>query len=313
MRRRRTRSFDLVQAVEGYTAPCDISYVHFCHRRYLRGAAEPQPQEPQPRGPREIVRRLDHRLRALDEARALGRARLLVVPSPGLARDLDAEFGFGPERVREVPNPVDLARFAPSAEATAQARDKFRRELGCGQQDLLVAFVALGHFERKGLPQLIDGLAAADDPSIHLVVVGGQEDLLERYRGRAAERGVSSSVHFVGMQPDVRPYLWAADAFAFPSSYEVFALAPLQAAASGLPLLVTTVAGVAPFFRDGAHGIAVRRDAADIGTALLQMAHAGPAARRAMGQRAREAVRPYGVEPFVERWREIYREALDAG
>ena len=66
---------------------------------------------------------------------------------------------------------------------------------------------------------LADG--ASDDA--HLVVVGGYPDLVERYEAIAQRGGVADRVDFVGMQPDVRPFLWASDAFVFPSSYEAFA------------------------------------------------------------------------------------------
>jgi glycosyltransferase involved in cell wall biosynthesis len=70
-----------------------------------------------------------------------------------------------------------------------------------------VAFVALGHYERKGLPLLLDALRRCDDPRLKLVVVGGREDLVEAYRKRVDRMGLSQRVVFTEMQPDVRPYL----------------------------------------------------------------------------------------------------------
>jgi len=49
---------------------------------------------------------------------------------------------------------------------------------GLSPDDLVVAFVALGHFERKGLPQLLDGLARLDVPKLKLLVVGGRDELI---------------------------------------------------------------------------------------------------------------------------------------
>jgi glycosyltransferase involved in cell wall biosynthesis len=112
------------------------------------------------------------------------------------------------------------------------------------------------------------------------------------------------------MQADVRPYLWSSDAFVFPSSYEVFSLAPLQAAAAGLPLLVTAEPGVAPFFEDGRHGFTITRDPASIAAALRRVAELEPAQRRELGGRARKAAEPFDVGHFVERWRSIYSELL---
>ena len=51
---------------------------------------------------------------------------------------------------------------------------------------------------------------------------------------------------FVGRETQVRPFLWLADAFVFPTAYEAFSLSILEAAA-GLPLIVTRVDGVGDF------------------------------------------------------------------
>jgi glycosyltransferase involved in cell wall biosynthesis len=303
LRRRGLGSFDLVQAVEGYTHTCDVSYVHYCHRAFLRRSGRPSLSG----GPRGLVRYLDHRLRSLNEQRALERPRLLVTPSFGLIEELATEYGVDPARTRVVPNPVDLDRFALP---TDFSRELQRAEIGAGPDDLVVAFVALGHFERKGLPELLDAMRLTSNTSIRLLVVGGERDLVASYRSRAAREGLDGRVTFVGMQADVRPYLWAADAFASPSSYEVFSLAPMQAAAAGLPLLVTSVPGVAPFFRDPDHGFTVTRDPVDISDALLRLAGTSPDGRRAMGAQARTAVEPYGVPQFIEGWRAVYRELL---
>ena len=89
-------------------------------------------------------------------------------------------------------------------------------------QDLVGLFVALGQFERKGLPLLMQALATAGMERVKLIVVGGEADLLARYREQAEKLGIGDRVRFVGMQSDVRPFLWSSDVFVFPSLYETF-------------------------------------------------------------------------------------------
>ena len=48
-------------------------------------------------------------------------------------------------------------------------------------------FVALGQFERKGLPLLLQALGTAGMERVKLIVVGGEPDLIARYREEAAE------------------------------------------------------------------------------------------------------------------------------
>lgn len=301
---RGSAGFDLVQGVEGYAPGLDLSYVHFCHTAYLREARQRGDWSD---GLRARVRRLDHRLRAARENHDLHAARTIVVPADHLADELGRHHGIPRQSVVVVPNPVDVAAFAPPREFD---RDASRMELGLGPDDVAVIFVALGHFERKGLPNLMTALRRSEDRRVHLIVVGGQSDAVRSYRRRADQMGLDERVHFVGHQADIRAFLWSADALASPSSYEVFALAPLQGAAAGLPLLVTRTAGVAPFFVDEMHGFGVTREPDDIAAALARLAALPPEARSRMGVAARRAVSAYDTHQFVDRWRSIYRSLL---
>jgi len=100
----------------------------------------------------------------------------------------------------------------------------------------VLVFVALGHYERKGLPLLFEALRALNDSRLKMVVVGGSQNGIAAYRERANKGGLNGNVKFLQTQKDIRPYLWAADALTLPSHYEVFPLAVLEAAAAGLPL-----------------------------------------------------------------------------
>ena len=48
-------------------------------------------------------------------------------------------------------------------------------------------FVALGQFERKGLPLLLQALGTAGMERVKLIVVGGEADLIARYRWAGRE------------------------------------------------------------------------------------------------------------------------------
>jgi glycosyltransferase involved in cell wall biosynthesis len=297
---RRNAPVQLIQGVESCTYRQDISYVHFCHRAFLRHHW----RQARPAGLRRLSHYVNHRVRSAGERRSLRRATLIVVPSEALARELQAEHAIDLDRVRVIPNPVAVARFGRPADFP---REEMRRALRAGPSDLLVVFVALGHYERKGLPELLSALTMTSS-TVRLVVVGGKDDLVRAYRNRATRLGLADRVEFVGDQTDVRPFLWAADAYAAPSAYEVFPLATLQAAAAGLPLVVTPLAAVASFFADGRNGIAVERDVADIARALGRLADGEAAWRLELGAEARRAAARFDVPRFAERWRDLYRE-----
>jgi glycosyltransferase involved in cell wall biosynthesis len=291
--------FDLVQMVESNLSFGDVSYAHFCHLAYLRRHW----RNAGTRGLRGWLRWLDHWLHALMEPWTYRRVKRVVVPSQGLKRDLEETYPFTRGKITVIHNPVDVERMRPPADFD---REAFRKEHGVKPGETVLVFVALGHFERKGLPLVLQALVALRDRPLRLWVVGGEPDLIRSWQMRAEGMGIGDKVHFWGMQRDVRPFLWGADAFVFPSAYETFSLVSFQAAAAGLPLIVTPLYGVEEFMRDGETGFVVEGSVKGVAEGLRRFISLSPESRRRMGEHAREAVAPYGVEPFVEAWRGFY-------
>lgn len=299
-RHRERIEFDHIQSIESISPCGTIIYSHFCHRAYLRDHW----QATKPTGTRRYARWLNHQLFALMEPLVYRQAQQVVVPSRGLARELSKIYGsILPEaRVQVVSNPVRFDHMKPDAGYNHAA---FRAELGFGSGDLVLVFAALGHFERKGLPLLLEALADADCPAVKLLVIGGSDTMIDDYRARSAGLGIGEQVVFVGLQKDVRPYLWASDVFAFPSAYEVFPLVSLEAAAASLPLLVTPLYGVEEFLVDGVNGWRIERDVNSISRQIRAIAD-HPDMIAPMGRAAMESVSRYRAESFVEMWRRLY-------
>src|SRR5947208_10707571 len=97
----------LIQGIESCTHRQDISYVHFCHRAFLRHHW----RRARPTGLRRLAHYVNHRVRAAGERRSVRRASLIVVPSEALARELRAEYAIDLHRVRVIPNPVAVEQF----------------------------------------------------------------------------------------------------------------------------------------------------------------------------------------------------------
>jgi glycosyltransferase involved in cell wall biosynthesis len=292
--------FSLVQMVESNLSFGDVAYSQFCHRAYLKHHWK----QSRASGLRGWLRWLDHRLHALMEPWIYRRVRCVVVPSHGLSRELSSEYPTIENKIHILPNPVDIERMHSPAEFD---RESFRRNLGLLSEELSLVFVALGQFERKGLPLLLEALQHVNNPRLKLVVVGGEPDLVAAYQSNAKRLSLDGQVVFTGMQRDVRPYLWSADAFTFPSFYETFSLVSFEAAAAGLPLIVTPLYGVEEFIRDGENGILVEGTLNGITEGIIRFLTLTPEARRAMGEQARRAVEAYNVDSFLYSWRNFYR------
>jgi UDP-glucose:(heptosyl)LPS alpha-1,3-glucosyltransferase len=102
----------------------------------------------------------------------------------------------------------------------------------------------------------------------------------------------------------------ASDAFVLPTTYEAFPLVSLEAAASGLPMLVTRVNGVEDFLLDGVTGWFVERDSADIAGRLNEL-RTDPARAIQMAVRAREAAGRYSWEAMAHRYLSLYDQVAD--
>ncbi len=291
------KRFDLVQSVESNLSFGRLVYAHFSHTTYLRD------HQGKRTGLRGKLRWLDNWLHARVERFRYPGAALLVAPSHGLAEELERDFQVLPERVSVIANPVSLARMQRPPEFN---RERIRGQAGFGRGDIVLVFAALGHFERKGLPFILEALHVCGLPQVKLLVVGGEPDLLAHTRQQPEAARLGDRVFFAGMQADVRPYLWSGDAFILPSAYETFSLVTYEAAAAGLPLLAPPLNGIRDLLRDGENGFLVTRNALSIAAALQRLAAMGGQRRRAMGSAARRAAEGFSEQRFVEAWRNLY-------
>jgi glycosyltransferase involved in cell wall biosynthesis len=298
-RLRHRARFDRVQTSEANLVLGDISYSHFCHRRFLRDHRS----QIAGTGLGARLRVLFHRLESLLEPWVYGKVKRIVVPSQGLRRELTAEYPTTGDKITVIANPVDVESMRRPADFDSAA---FRAAHHLDGDRVVLVFAALGHYERKGLPQLLDAMVRCGDGRLTLMVVGGSSNLVEQYRGICRDKKIEDRVIFMGMQKDVRPFYWGADAFVLPSFYEVFPLVALEAAASGLPLIVTPVNGIEEFVVHRRNGIIMQSSTESVLAALQEFLAMDGAARARMGESAAADVQKYGVGPFVDRWKAFY-------
>lgn len=298
--------FDLVQIAESNLIIGDISIAAFCHRAYLREHWKHAGFT----GSRAFFRWLDYKLHSLAEPLTYRRVRRIVAASEGLARELGTEYSFIVPKIR-VLNPADLERMTPPADFD---RQRERESMGVAPGDIVFVFVALGSYEPKGLPLILDALAQLPVERTRLLVVGGPPDTREDYKARAVRAGLGGRVRFFATQRDVRPYFWSADALVLPSLYEASSNVTFEAAAAGLPVLVTRLNGVEEFLVDGKSGILITERSPDgVRQTIERFLRMSVEERRAMGVQAQEAVSQFSTSRFIATWRGFYKELSDRG
>jgi glycosyltransferase involved in cell wall biosynthesis len=276
----------------------DVSTVHYCHRAAVRRLNGSRASRSSP------IFRINAAIAGMMSRAGEtwcyrpGRAQMVCAVSRGVARELAESFPQVRSAVRVIPNGVDSGVFRPDI----QARRQVRAELGLDDRTPLALFVG-GDWERKGLPHALDALAFASD--WHLAVAGAGDEA--PLRARAREAATESRLHVLGPVHHM-PRLYAAgDAFVLPTGYEAFPLVVLEAAASGLPLLVTRVNGIEDLVRDGLSGWFIARDRRDIARRLTDLC-ADPELARRMSVAARAAAREFSWETMAAGYLSLYDE-----
>jgi len=169
-------------------------------------------------------------------------------------------------KFRVMPNAYDPIRFSP--EARSKHRPDAREELGFSPGTIAFSFLSQGHFRRKGFWLAVSALATVRQRQPHwdikFLVIGGKSQTLERLKQvlRTKYPGWESWIIFAGAPAHYDRYLAATDFFLFPSYFEAFSLAVIEAAGLGVPLLLTPHHGSEMILADGINGKFVSYDPA---------------------------------------------------
>lgn len=268
LRRRWTRVHGAGLNPEGLVAALAARVLR---RQYSLGAWLP--------GERGNVARLERSpLRSL-EVRLLRGADAYLAENVEIERELVA-VGFHLSRIHVAPAGVSIDRFAPADE---QRRLAARRRLGFGDSGIVVS---CGRFDLRQKRQdvLLEAWRLARLEGWRLVLIGDGPD---RERIEALAETIQPPPVLAGWQRDLRPFLAAADLFAFPTNFEGTGLALMEALASGLPAIVSDRPPFARLRPDGA--VLVSNDPRSWADALTRLTSDEPA-RRALAGRARSWV-----------------------
>lgn len=191
---------------------------------------------------------------------------LVICNSQMVAGEITRHYDYPSQRIRVVPNGVD-SQFQP---ATPDLRQALRLERGLQTDDLALLFVGSGLW-RKGLDRAIDIVAALRDegakraantktpaPNLRFFVVG--HGALDVYRRQVKALNLEDQVIFVGGKGhgEVLEWYQAADLFLFPTRYDPFANACLEANACGLPVVTTARNGFSEHIEKDVNGIVLQ-------------------------------------------------------
>lgn len=183
---------------------------------------------------------------------------------------------------------VDVKRFSPANRKSVES-ESLRSRLGLPAGAPVLGYV--GRFVKdKGIRQLVESFQQLRGlyPDLHLLLVGDFE------RGDPVEpevrRHIQSERAIIrpGFVNDTAPYYGLMDVLALPTYREGFPGVPLEAQASGVPVVTTTATGAVDSIIDGVTGFLVPVGDTNSLTAAVGKLLNDPELRARMGKAGRE-------------------------
>jgi glycosyltransferase involved in cell wall biosynthesis len=215
------------------------------------------------------------------------------------------EFGVPNERIRIVPNGIDLDRFSPT-------RSKSDPTPEVGSELYSIGYV--GRLDPiKGLLTLLKAFetVSRENPGCKLVFAGPDFGM-KRALMSIVERRKLSGVTFLGpVSHHQLPSIYRAlDVVVTPSLFEIFGMSTLEAMACGRPVVSTRVGGLIDLIQEGYNGYLVRSEddaaLADRVNYLLQHKHSA----QRLGQNARRKALEYSVVRTADLTEKAYLDCV---
>jgi glycosyltransferase involved in cell wall biosynthesis len=198
--------------------------------------------------PKKLIHRLSYRLATRLAPRTSG----FVAISDRVKESMVEALGPIGDRITVICNGVDTKRYGRAERQRSRDEDKnerstakagIRNQLGLAPDVRLIAMV--GTLKKvKGHCYIIEAMSALAPrhPDVHLLIIGDGE-LRDDLQAQVTEQGLLDRIHFLGSRQDIPDLLATCDLFVLPSLWEGLSMALLEAMATGLPIVASSVSG----------------------------------------------------------------------
>jgi glycosyltransferase involved in cell wall biosynthesis len=241
------------------------------------------------------------------EKKASREANLIVTVSRYSAHKLVRLYGVDEEKIRIVPNGVDLQRFKP-VEGFEQIKEGI-----VGKDKYLVLFVGR-LVPRKGLHFLIEAAKKVIKKNRDVVfLVVGDGPLKNHLISYSKEVGVIDNFIFLGDVDDkTLPSLYnCADLLALPSVQEGQGISLLEAQATAKPVVAFNVSAVNEAVINKKTGLLIKPNSSELAKAIFHLL-SNSTLREEMGRSGREFVRKnFSWDICAKRMFQVYSEASE--
>jgi glycosyltransferase involved in cell wall biosynthesis len=236
---------------------------------------------------------------------AARRSDCILTVSEASKRDILHFFDVPPEKIVVVYNAIDDHFWlTPPEEDVARVRERYQLD------HEFVLYV--GNIKpHKNLVRLIEAFAEfrkTGFEAVKLLIIGDEISKLPALRRAVHRHKLHKHVRFLGYLPDrtLAILYRLAAVFVFPSLYEGFGLPPLEAMASGTPVVTSNVSSLPEVAGDAA----ILVDPYDVDSIVdgLRRVVGDRAVAADLRRRGLERAREFSWERSVEKTRQVYQE-----
>ncbi|HZM60740.1 MAG TPA: glycosyltransferase family 1 protein [Vicinamibacterales bacterium] len=236
---------------------------------------------------------------------AARRSNCILTVSEASKRDILHLFNVAPEKIVVVYNAID-SHFSvtPSEEAVARVRERYQLD----HRFVLYVGNIKPHKNLVRLIEAFDELRRGELEDLKLLIIGDQISKLPALRRAVHRHKLHKHVRFLGyLADDQLAILYRlASVFAFPSLYEGFGLPPLEAMASGTPVVTSNVSSLP----EVVGGAAVLVDPYDVDAIVdgLRRVLTNPTLAAEMRQKGIARAREFSWERSVAKTWAVYQQ-----
>ena len=257
------------------------------------------------RFPQYLPNRFAHAYARASMWAAVKRSDRILTVSEASKRDILHYFNVRPDKIVVVPNALD-ERFGTTPNEADIARVRERYQLD--HQFVLYAGNIKPHKNLVRLIEAFEGLRRDGFEDLKLLIIGDEISKWPALRHAVHKYKLHKHVRFLGFLSDetLAALYRLAAVFVFPSLYEGFGLPPLEAMASGTPVVTSNlsslpeVAGDAAILVNPYDPLAIREG--------IKRVLTDPALRAELVRKGLARAREFSWEDSVRRTRQIYQE-----
>lgn len=258
--------------------------------------------------PQYLPNRLAYTYARLSMWAAVRRSDRILTVSESSKRDILRFFDVAPDKITVIHNAID-DHFAvpPTEDQVVRVRERYQLD----EQFVLYVGNVKPH---KNLERLIDAFSRVRKSGfdhVKLLIIGDEISKHQALRRAVHRLMLHKYVRFLGFVPDetLAVLYRLAAVFVFPSLYEGFGLPPLEAMASGAPVVTSNVSSLPEVVGDAAV-LVDPYDAQAIANGIASVL--GDAAlREQLRAKGFERAHRFSWEASVTRVREIYQQVVE--